>query len=491
MSGIGGLGGQGGAVEVAFSRTILVGPGNVGVRDSFATLAEALTHIKGLPPAQQPSDLSRIKIVLGVGTILEESGFIPDFVHIVGEGQFICGMQGEDVANNFILSIGIGAAQEMAIFSGTRSTTPLFGLWSRRTESLYIHQEDVSFPIAGGTLDLSGIGVSETVNVPASADWATFVSNMVALGTNVDFIDRFFGNAGEGVLELRNRTNATRTITVDSTGTANAQLGFSTTVDTSPNSAGQEVIKTDNVAVSGSGGAGWNASGAGVAVDDFSVSSKLGRLFIGAVPLAVAFSDWWEDIPGKVQSFLFESILIFNTKGVYAGQGRLVNVANSNLANTTDFDPHVNGVIAAVSTPYRTRTIRQGPVIPAGGRITYTWKLTGNIVLIDGFDGEDVLPFDFTIESITVWRGVAGGAASTIVDIERAVGAGAFQSLWTTPADRPTITAAGGNNQVVSPLDPETYQLDQFDRIRASIKAAESGPAGQNVTVTVVGVIKV
>jgi len=498
MSGLGGFGGGGGGAPVSYGRELNVGPGLVGVRDAFPTLKDCLDYIDALPALQKPADDYRYKIKTVPGWLME-SGWIPNFCHVEGPGPWLGGLYGADADNNWMLSLGIGSVSNLGMHDGfVRTTQPNSCLWLRANEHLYIHQKNITFPFAGGTLILAGTGITpdETVTLPPTANWAAFVADITARGVAVFFYDGLHGNANEGVVGIINitSTGGSRTVTIRSTGTANAALGFSTTSDTVTDSSVMDIRRTENMAISGiPGGIGFKPGGSGVLVTDYSTAAKIGSLFCGGVPIGVNFVDWVWGSPSPPygnECYIFDSVIIFCPVGVYVGRDRKANLFTSLLVNTVDIDSHPLSTINAISTAYRDRTINAGQLIPAGGRVTYTWKLTGNIIApILALDGIRALPYDMSIESVVMWRGTPGGTGKTEIDLLRSIGGGAFATVYTTTANRPKIYSTDLANKVVVGADPDVYKLSAGDQLRLDVLTAETGPASANLSVSVTAVI--
>jgi hypothetical protein len=85
-------------------------------------------------------------------------------------------------------------------------------------------------------------------------------------------------------------------------------------------------------------------------------------------------------------------------------------------------------------------------------------------------DGAWIAPRAGTITRITLYRRTAGSAGSTIVDVN--IGG---TTVYTTQANRPTVTAAGGNDQIDATTDMDVTSFSQDDRFEMDIDAVETG----------------
>jgi len=101
-------------------------------------------------------------------------------------------------------------------------------------------------------------------------------------------------------------------------------------------------------------------------------------------------------------------------------------------------------------------------VIAFGARGPYQVKV--------GADGTYVMPVGGTIVSVRFWRGTAGGAGSTILDVNKN-----GTTLWTTQANRPTITAANGSDYSATVTLPDVTTVAAGDKISMDIDQIESG----------------
>jgi len=242
MSGFLGTGGG----EVKFSRKIQVGSGG-GFQNvqSFATITAAVAYINDLPPAQQPSDGSRFLIELYPGYYTERM-WLPDFVSLKGVSPTECLIFGDGVANGAIVSVGLGGVSNCIIIPALATNPVDVGLWIRNSASIFTgHQSTYGTVNNGDTLTFrAGANPPETFTwsagsmVPTAAQLAAWI---MATAVNVEAFDRW------GYLELRGVVDDV--VTVFSTGTINAALGFSTTANTVSNTANYEVRKAQDLTI--------------------------------------------------------------------------------------------------------------------------------------------------------------------------------------------------------------------------------------------------
>jgi hypothetical protein len=94
-------------------------------------------------------------------------------------------------------------------------------------------------------------------------------------------------------------------------------------------------------------------------------------------------------------------------------------------------------------------------------------------------DGAWIAPRAGTFTRITLYRRIAGGGGSTIVDVNKN-----DTTLYTTQGNRPTVTAAGGADQIDATTDFDVTTFAQDDRIEVDVDQVETGNP-QDVTVII------
>lgn len=98
------------------------------------------------------------------------------------------------------------------------------------------------------------------------------------------------------------------------------------------------------------------------------------------------------------------------------------------------------------------------------------WVANGPYRADDSVDGAWVVPTDCAISKIKVWRGVAGRAGTTILDVKRN-----GSSLYSTPANRPTIAYSDGDDFALSCILPDVLTLAENDKITIDTLTKETG----------------
>jgi hypothetical protein len=111
-----------------------------------------------------------------------------------------------------------------------------------------------------------------------------------------------------------------------------------------------------------------------------------------------------------------------------------------------------------------------GPTGFGGSVSTTNWKVNGKPAVATNVDGAWIAPRSGTITRITLFRRTAGGGGSTVVDVNKN-----GTTLYTTQANRPTVTAAGGANQIDATTDFDVTTFVQDDRFDLDIDTVESG----------------
>ena len=109
---------------------------------------------------------------------------------------------------------------------------------------------------------------------------------------------------------------------------------------------------------------------------------------------------------------------------------------------------------------------------PSGGSgyDTFRFQINGKPNVSNDCDGAWIAPRAGTFTRITLYRRTAGTAGSTIVDVNKN-----GTTLYTTQANRPTVTQAGGNDQIDATTDYDVTTFAQDDRIEMDIDAVETG----------------
>jgi hypothetical protein len=101
---------------------------------------------------------------------------------------------------------------------------------------------------------------------------------------------------------------------------------------------------------------------------------------------------------------------------------------------------------------------------------TYRWVLNGKPIVETGIDNAWIAPRAGTITRITLYRRTEGGGGSLIVDVNKN-----GTTLYTTQGNRPTVTAAGGANQIDVTTDFDVTTFAQDDRFEVDVDQIETG----------------
>lgn len=98
------------------------------------------------------------------------------------------------------------------------------------------------------------------------------------------------------------------------------------------------------------------------------------------------------------------------------------------------------------------------------------WTGIGTVVVLTNLDGAWVAPKAGTILRATLHRRVAGLADSTIVDVNKNQ-----VTIFTTQANRPTVTSAAGNNAIDAKTNMDVTAFAQNDQFQVDVDAVETG----------------
>lgn len=98
------------------------------------------------------------------------------------------------------------------------------------------------------------------------------------------------------------------------------------------------------------------------------------------------------------------------------------------------------------------------------------WVGIGKIITMTNLDTIWTAPFNGKIRAVALARRIAGSAGFTRVDVNRNLG-----TIFTTAANRPSITAASGNDQAVITTLMDLTTFTQGDHFTVDVDDAESG----------------
>lgn len=111
---------------------------------------------------------------------------------------------------------------------------------------------------------------------------------------------------------------------------------------------------------------------------------------------------------------------------------------------------------------------------------TFSFRVNGKPTPSNSVDGAWIAPRAGNITRITLWRGTAGSSGSTTIDVNKNA-----VTLYTTQANRPSVTTASGNN-ALSTTTPDITSVAQDDIIKVDVDVVESGnPNDLSVTIEV------
>jgi len=106
----------------------------------------------------------------------------------------------------------------------------------------------------------------------------------------------------------------------------------------------------------------------------------------------------------------------------------------------------------------------------------FEFRVSGNLTPGAELDAVALVPYTCAIQKILVYRGTKGSVGtSTIIDINKGSSGVAPVTLYTTQANRPTITAAQGDYKVITATQPDIQSLAAGDFITIDIDQAGAG----------------
>jgi len=106
-----------------------------------------------------------------------------------------------------------------------------------------------------------------------------------------------------------------------------------------------------------------------------------------------------------------------------------------------------------------------------GGYDTFQFAIYGKLSVATKCGGVAwIAPRAGTFTRITLYRRTAGSGGSTVVDVNKN-----DTTLYTTQANRPTVTQASGNDQIDATTDFDVTSFTQNDRIEMDLDTVESG----------------
>lgn len=109
------------------------------------------------------------------------------------------------------------------------------------------------------------------------------------------------------------------------------------------------------------------------------------------------------------------------------------------------------------------------PPATGGGLDSVHFRLIGRPIVGTKYDGVWLAPLAGTIARVTLYRRTAGSGSSVIIDLNKN-----GTTVYTTQGNRPTITAASGNDQT-STTTPDVLSFAQGDRFEWDVDQIETG----------------
>jgi hypothetical protein len=127
-------------------------------------------------------------------------------------------------------------------------------------------------------------------------------------------------------------------------------------------------------------------------------------------------------------------------------------------------------VIADSATSYTRKKVQIGN-LPGGGSgaFQHRWTANGPYIVGTDVDGAYISDSAFTVSGVWLYRGTAGSASSTIVDIHKN-----GTTLYTTQGNRPTIAYDDTDKKVDCTL-PDVVAIAAGDIITMDIDQKETG----------------
>jgi hypothetical protein len=101
---------------------------------------------------------------------------------------------------------------------------------------------------------------------------------------------------------------------------------------------------------------------------------------------------------------------------------------------------------------------------------TVRFVLNGKISTVTRLDGAWIAPRPGVIRRITLWRGTAGNAGSTVADVNKN-----GVTIYTDQGNRPTVLASAGDDVIDATTDFDVPRFVQDDRIEVDVDASETG----------------
>lgn len=109
--------------------------------------------------------------------------------------------------------------------------------------------------------------------------------------------------------------------------------------------------------------------------------------------------------------------------------------------------------------------------------LTAEWRINNVLSAVNAIDTAFLLPAAtaYTIVEVSLYRATAGLGGSTVVDLLAGTNGVAASTLYTTPANRPTVMAASGNFRHVTAALPDVVALAAGARLEVNVVSVETG----------------
>lgn len=169
-----------------------------------------------------------------------------------------------------------------------------------------------------------------------------------------------------------------------------------------------------------------------------------------------------------------DAITIGQTGG--AGTGSTLGLVSFTTAERDANLSPTNGMMIYNSTLAQIQAYQAGSWGSVGGvsqdqvADSTRFVVNGKPTIATTVDGAWIAPRAGTFTRITLYRRTAGGGGSTTVDVNKN-----GTTVYTTQANRPTVTAAGGNDQIDATTDFDVTTFAQDDRIEVDVDVVEAG----------------
>jgi len=108
-------------------------------------------------------------------------------------------------------------------------------------------------------------------------------------------------------------------------------------------------------------------------------------------------------------------------------------------------------------------------------RLIFNWVINNGLAVDTEVDEGRPVPFACDVVGVRLFRRANGNSGSTIVDVNNAASGAAPVTLYTTQANRPTVTSAAGDWQVVEATLPDIVALAQNSYLTMDVDQIEGG----------------